>query len=111
LHFLLESSNRTWNISYVIDDAPLKQNTFCPGTSIPVLPTSTLQNHNSSKPLTIIIFAWNFWEEISQKIRKETVDMGMKSVFIILPFPQQRLVKLEQNNTLILAQNIYKPLP
>ncbi|CAF4688503.1 unnamed protein product, partial [Rotaria magnacalcarata] len=35
LHFLLEISNRSWNISFVIDDAPLKQNTFCPGTSIP----------------------------------------------------------------------------
>ena len=110
LHFLLESSNRTWDISYVIDDAPLKQKTFCPGTSIPVIQSSTLYNHNPKKSLTIIVFAWNFWEEISQKIRKLTVERGLQTVFILLPFPQQQLFKLESNTTSIRAENIYKPL-
>ena len=48
LHFLLEITNRSWNISFIVDDAPLKQNTFCPGTSIPVRPTSELRKHNSN---------------------------------------------------------------
>ncbi|CAF1341414.1 unnamed protein product [Adineta steineri] len=111
LHFLLGSPNRSWNISYVIDDAPLKQNTYCPGTSIPVFPTTHLSKHNSSKPLTIIVFAWNFWDEISKKIRKETVDNGIKTVFIILPFPHQQLVKLEPNTNVILTQNTHRSLP
>ena len=112
LHFLLESPNRIWNISYVIDDAPLKQNTFCPGTNIPVRPSSILQQHNLSKPLTIIIFAWNFGEEIIGKIRRLTVDKGIENVFIMLPFPQQKLFKLETNTShTLLSDNIYKPLP
>jgi nucleoside-diphosphate-sugar epimerase/2-polyprenyl-3-methyl-5-hydroxy-6-metoxy-1,4-benzoquinol methylase len=110
LHFLLASPDRTWNISYVIDDAPLKQNTFCPGTSIPVLPASILSKHDSTKPLTIIVFAWNFWEEISKRIRKETLEKGISKVFVILPFPHQQFVKLEPDTTLILTQNTYKPL-
>ncbi|CAF1464961.1 unnamed protein product [Adineta steineri] len=34
LHSLLEMPNRTWQFSYIVDDAPLKQDTYCPGTSI-----------------------------------------------------------------------------
>ena len=111
LHFLLESSDQSWNISYVVDDAPLKQNTFCPGTSIPVFPTSKLTKHNSNIPLTIVVFAWNFWEEISTKIRQLTVDKGVKTVFILLPFPTQLLSKLESKTNLILTKNILRPSP
>ncbi|CAF1324836.1 unnamed protein product [Rotaria sordida] len=111
LHFLLESSDGLWNISYVVDDAPLKQNTYCPGTSIPVLSSSELSKHNSSKPLTIVMFAWNFWEEISNRIRQQTVNIGIKTVFILLPFPHQQLLKFESNGILILTQNIQRPLP
>ena len=68
LHFLLEIPNRLWDISYVVDNSPSKQNTFCPGTRISVRPTSDLGKHNASKPLTVIVFAWNFWNEISKKI-------------------------------------------
>jgi nucleoside-diphosphate-sugar epimerase/2-polyprenyl-3-methyl-5-hydroxy-6-metoxy-1,4-benzoquinol methylase len=111
LHFLLEITNRSWNISYVVDDASLKQNTYCPGTSIPVRPTSHLNKHNSVNPLTIIVFAWNFADEIVKKIRSETIDKGIKNVFVILPFPHQQLIKIEQNRDIILVQNSNKPLP
>ena len=111
LHFLLEITNRSWNISFLVDDAPLKQNTFCPGTSIPVRPTSELSKHNSNTPLTIIVFAWNFGDEILKKIRSETIDKGMKNVFLILPFPHQQFIRIEQSRSVILAQNSYKSLP
>jgi nucleoside-diphosphate-sugar epimerase len=110
LHYLLETSNRSWNISYVIDDAPLKQNTFCSGTSIPVLPTSVLKKHNITQPLTILVFAWNFWEEISNRIRKEIINNSSRNVFIILPFPSQKLIKLESNSSSVLTENTYKSL-
>ena len=110
LHFLLEILDRSWNISFVVDDAPLKQNTFCPGTSIPVRPTTELSKCNPANPLTIIVFAWNFWEEILKKIRSETIQKGFESVFIVLPFPQQQLMKIDHNRTIILAQNPSKPL-
>ena len=111
LHFLLETSGRTWNISYVVDDAPLKQNTFCPGTSIPVMPTSMLSQHPPEKSLTIIVFAWNFWDEISGRIRKETVDIGMKNVYVILPFPTQQLIKLDSTRNHTVSTNGYRLLP
>ncbi|CAF1591447.1 unnamed protein product [Rotaria magnacalcarata] len=110
LHFLLEISNRSWNISFVIDDAPLKQNTFCPGTSIPVRPTSEFNKHTSAEPLTIIVFAWNFRDEILAKIRSNTIEKGIKNVFVILPFPYQQLLKIDRNNNTILAENSNKPL-
>ena len=60
LHFLLEIPNRSWNISFIVDDSPLKHNTYCPGTTIPVRSTSELRKHNSTNPLTIMVFAWKF---------------------------------------------------
>ena len=111
LHFLLEIPNRLWDISYVVDDAPLKQNTFCPGTRIPVRPTSDLGKHNASKPLTIIVFAWNFWNEISKKIAQETVKKGQKRVFLIRPFPQQQLVRLDGDTHVTLVENMHHATP
>ena len=111
LHFLLEIWDGSWNISYVVDDAPLKQNTFCPGTLIPVRPTAELGKHDVSTSLTIVVFAWNFREEILQKVRQQTVNRGMTNIFIILPFPQQQLLKLDADNNSTLAQNSYRPLP
>lgn len=111
LHTLLEMPNRSWEITYVVDNASLKQDTYCPGTSIPVLPTSELSKHNFGKPLTILVFAWNFWEEISKNIRKKTVEIGIKNVFAILPFPQQRLIKFNLNKISTLTKNSFKFLP
>jgi len=110
LHSLLEISNQTWRFSYIIDDAPLKQNTYCPGTSIPVRPTSELSKHDLTQPLTIVVFAWNFWEEISNKIRTKTFEKGIKNVFAIVPFPQQQLIKINSNSTTIVNQNDFRLL-
>lgn len=74
LHFLL-AEHPQFTLQYVVDDAPLKQNSYCPGTSIPVKPTAELSSHDPSKPLTIIVFSWNFWTEIRQRI----VDALIKS--------------------------------
>ncbi|UJR08072.1 hypothetical protein I4U23_012349 [Adineta vaga] len=111
LHYLLEMPNRLWNISYICDDAPLKQNTYCPGTLIPVRPTTELSRSDPTKPLTIIVFAWNFWNEIATKIRKQTIKEGINNVFVILPFPQQQLIRLSSATTLTLTENPYRLLP
>ena len=111
LHFLLEMPNRSWDISYVVDDTLLKQNTFCPGTTIPVRPTSELSKHIPTRPLTILIFAWSFWDEVSKKILQATVDKGITNTFVILPFPRQQLIKLDSKLNSTLAQNPYAPLP
>ncbi|CAF4310104.1 unnamed protein product, partial [Rotaria sp. Silwood2] len=111
LHSLLEMPSLKWQFSYIVDDAPLKQNTYCPGTSIPVRPSSELNRHNLSKPLTIVVFAWNFWEEISNKIQKKIFEQGMNNVFAILPFPVQQLIKINQHSKTIVTQNSFRLLP
>ena len=52
-------------IDYVVDDNPLKQNRYIPGTHVPIVPSS----HLIEKPTDyVIIFAWNFAREILKKI-------------------------------------------
>ena len=111
LHYFLEISDRAWNISYVVDDTPSKQNTYCPGTTIPIFPISKLSENSATTPLAIILFAWDSWNESSKKIRQETINKGINKVVIILPFPQQQLIKLDSNDNSTLTENFYKPLP
>ncbi|CAF2240115.1 unnamed protein product [Rotaria magnacalcarata] len=115
LHSLLEMKSKTWLFSYIIDDAPLKQNTYCPGTSIPVRPTTELSKHNVTQPLTIVILAWNFWEEIVSRIQIEILKKEIKNVFVMLPFPEQQLIQINSNSNTIVTKNAFKllswPLP
>ena len=53
-------------LDYIIDDNPLKQNLFCPGTNIPVVPSHNLTNDDK---LIIIPLAWNFFDEIYKKVK------------------------------------------
>ncbi|CAF3224030.1 unnamed protein product [Rotaria socialis] len=111
LHSLLKIPNQTWQFSYIVDEAPLKQDKYCPGTYIPVRPISELSKHSLMTPLTIVVFAWNFWEEILHKIRITTLETGIKNVFAIRPFPQQQLIQINSNSTTILTQNAYRLMP
>jgi len=95
LQFLqsLPGAKNAYEWQYVLDDAPMKQGTFCPGTRIPVKPTSALAAHPGSKPLVIVIFAWNFEEEILFNIR-EQLKGSDRRVLAIVPFPQQRIINV-----------------
>jgi 2-polyprenyl-3-methyl-5-hydroxy-6-metoxy-1,4-benzoquinol methylase len=53
----------------VIDDNPLKQGTYCPGTSIPVVSADYIRSIPESNRIVFIPLAWNFYTEITQKIR------------------------------------------
>ena len=95
LHFLL-AQEPNFALKYVVDDAPLKQDLYCPGTSIPVKPTSELALHDTTKPLTIIVFSWNFWAEIRQRIVEALTKAPNphKVVWVVLPFPRQEVLVL-----------------
>ena len=95
LHFLLAQTDRPFEVDFVVDDAKLKQKLFCPGTSIPVWPTADLGTIPPKQPLVLIILAWNFWDEISQKIQREL--SARDEVLILLPFPHPRLFRLHTN--------------
>jgi hypothetical protein len=85
----------------VVDDAPLKQNTFTPGTGIPVVTGSTLRTlaqefqTNGGSGLALIIFAWNFFDEISERLVAQLSGIaGLNDIVCVLPFPQPKIERL-----------------
>jgi SAM-dependent methyltransferase len=53
-------------LDYVIDENPLKQGLYTPGTHIPIVGTELLKTNNK---LIVVPLAWNFKEEIFRKIK------------------------------------------
>lgn len=64
------------HLDCVIDDNPLKQGLYCPGTAIPVVSIDYLDNITDPKENIVFIpLAWNFYQEIKTKIlTKRNVD-------------------------------------
>ena len=67
LHFILsDDDDGSSYLDFVLDDAKLKQNTYCPGTVIPVRPTaSIIELSDPEKPLIMLVLAWNLFDEIA----------------------------------------------
>ncbi len=72
-------------ITYVIDDNPLKQNLFTPGTHILVVSSKIL---DEKKPDYVLILAWNFADEILKKTQK----YAAQGVRFIVPLPEPRII-------------------
>ncbi len=51
-------------IPFTVDDSPLKQNKFTPGTHIPIVPKSYLDEH---KPDVLVVFAYEYFDDIKKK--------------------------------------------
>jgi SAM-dependent methyltransferase len=75
------------DIAYVAEDNALKAGRFLPGTGVPILLTSHLL---SNPPDVLVIFAWNFADDIIGKIRGR---LG-KPVEVIIPLPEAKSVQL-----------------
>ncbi len=69
------------DISFMIEDNELKINRFMPGSGIPILDATQLY---IKKPEVIVIFAWNFRDDIIAKLRKQ-IDWP---VSILVPLPE-----------------------
>ena len=54
-------------LDYIVDEAPLKIGKNIPGTDIPIVSTEFLQYDSAN--LIIIVYAWNFYDEIVNKIK------------------------------------------
>ena len=67
------------NINLIIDNNPLKQNLFSPGTNIKIVNFEAGMN---SKPDVIFLLAWNFKDEIIEECK----SFGFNGEFIT-PFP------------------------
>jgi methylation protein EvaC len=51
-------------IPFTVDDSPLKQNKFTPGTHIPIVPKSYLDEH---QPDVLVVFAYEYIDDIKKK--------------------------------------------
>jgi len=115
LHSLLALPDAKYEFAAVIDDEPFKQNRFCPGTSIPVKPSSALSSNSTadaSRPLVIVIFAWNFASEIQDKLAAALKE-STREVKLLIPFPETRLVSMSSpsTETAVVSKMRYKPKP
>jgi SAM-dependent methyltransferase len=51
-------------IEFTVDDSPLKQNRFTPGTHIPIVARSHLEKH---RPDVLVVFAYEYFDDIRKK--------------------------------------------
>jgi len=54
----------------VVDDNPLKQGLYCPGTTIPVVSSDYIRQIPKDHLVVFVPLAWNFYTEIVGKIKK-----------------------------------------
>ena len=68
-------------LDVIIDDNPLKQGKFTPGTGIPIISIDYLARLNEETKVLFVPLAWNFFKEIKSKIqttRSNTNDQFLK---------------------------------
>jgi nucleoside-diphosphate-sugar epimerase/2-polyprenyl-3-methyl-5-hydroxy-6-metoxy-1,4-benzoquinol methylase len=64
------------HVDFMIDENTLKQGLFTPGSNILVCPLSDLKD--ISKDCVILITAWNFYNEIKDKIKDKIKELNIK---------------------------------
>jgi SAM-dependent methyltransferase len=80
-------------VDFIIEDTPLKQNKYTPGTNIPILGISAFDDIDKKPDVCFIIFAWNFYDEIKEKI------VTQRSLFKNTPDRADMFVKYFPNFT------------
>lgn len=81
------------NLSYTIDDNPLKVGYLTPGRNIPI--KSPIDLANEKKNVYIVILAWNFYNEIAKKILDIRPN---KKDFAIVYVPRVSIRNLKTKN-------------
>jgi 2-polyprenyl-3-methyl-5-hydroxy-6-metoxy-1,4-benzoquinol methylase len=56
-------------LDFIIDDNPLKQSKFSPGSGIGIVGIDVLINYSNQDNLVFVPLAWNFFTEIKQRIK------------------------------------------
>ena len=66
-------------IDYIVDDNPMKQGHFLPGTGIPIVPISVMEQN---PPEFLVILAWN----LENMIRTKLSDFLVNGTKLLVPF-------------------------
>ena len=61
-------------LDYIIDDNPLKQNTYSPGRDIPVVGSDIINKFTNKDKILFIPLAWNVYNEIKNKIQSKRTN-------------------------------------
>lgn len=69
-------------LDYIVDDSPLKQGLYAPGTHIPIISLDVFSKR--LKPDYMLILAWNFAEPIMEKLSNFSQSNGR----FIIPVPE-----------------------
>jgi hypothetical protein len=56
-------------LDFIIDDSPLKQGKFTPGTGFPIVSIKELDRYTDQDRLVFVPLAWNFFAEIKNRIQ------------------------------------------
>lgn len=75
-----------FNLDYIVDDNPLKHNLFSPGSKIPIYSPDKLSEE--SEKICIVPLAWNFFDEI-----KEKVLLKNNNVIFLKYFPGVQIIQ------------------
>jgi nucleoside-diphosphate-sugar epimerase len=113
MQYLFSQPDFHAKFQFIIDDAPLKQNKYCAGTRIPVHDITRLKDR--THPTVVVVFAWNFFDEIKERIAKFITPLQGK-LYILRPFPTQELyaISFTLKEGLLLrkvASNNNSPIP
>lgn len=79
------------SINYIVDDSPLKQGLYTPGSNIPIVSAKKLQEDQADK-IVIIPLAWNFFNEIRSRV-EGLLKGSSKQVQFVRYFPH---IQIEQ---------------
>ena len=58
------------DLDYIIDDNPLKQGLLTPGRNTKICSIDALKQYTDSDKILFVPLAWNFYEEIRERIKK-----------------------------------------
>jgi SAM-dependent methyltransferase len=73
------------NLDFIVDDNPLKQGRFTPGTSIPIVSADHIDKLGTTM---FVPLAWNFFDEIRKKIKERRNEEDHRYDKFITYFPR-----------------------
>ena len=79
----------TETLDYIVDDSPLRQNKFTPGTHIPIIPVDRFKEEN---PDYALLLAYGGYTETILKKEEEFIKNGGK---FIIPLPEVKIIGRE----------------